>query len=107
MTNENNSNVHPIFQSILDSINPKTKPYNRLLEEDLTEPVAKPDLKEIAEKSHYEKRMSGDYEFLELTPDNIATFQLGFYSGCIHVTEQNIKKLEEKASPTLHRQDTN
>lgn len=103
MSNENKSNLHPIFEQIADAINPNKKPFNALQETDLKEPVQDKSLREIAIASHNKNRLCGYYPFLQLNDDNESTYTLGFVAGCMHVTQENIKKLAEENSPTLNR----
>lgn len=83
----------------------KTKPFNALQETDLKEPVQDKSLREIAIASHNKNRLCGHYPFLQLNDDNESTYTLGFVAGCMHVTQENIKKLQDEHCVTLNRQD--
>lgn len=58
------------------------------------------DYNKIATESHLRNRLSGEYPFLQLTPENIDTYRLGFVSACMYMTEQEIKKMESEAVDT-------
>lgn len=66
MSNENKSNLHPIFEQIADAINPNKKPFNALQETDLKEPV---NLQKEHEKNEYMKKIVWQYREDVLNPD--------------------------------------
>ena len=108
---KSNSNVHPIFQNILDTIDPSRKPFNALKEEDKAE-LNKRDkdmenLSVIARESHLRNRLSMMYDFLQLSPENISTYELGFISGSMYQLQKEIDELKKdhEECVTLNRQD--
>jgi len=96
-----------IFNSLADATRP-TRPYNALKERDkaeLNEKDAKEEtMAEIARKSHLNNRLSGHYDFLQLTPDNINTYELGFMAGVMYAAGEQIKLHEKMENVTLQRQ---
>ena len=93
-----------IFNSLAVATRP-TKPFNALKEQDKAELNAKDakeeTMAEIARKSHLNNRLSGHYDFLQLTPENINTYELGFMAGVMYATGEMDKLRERQSNPTL------
>jgi len=106
-SNNLNLNKMDIFNTLADATRP-TRPYNALKEQDKAELNAKDakeeTMAEIARKSHYNNRMSGMYDFLQLNDANENTYELGFMAGVMYAAGEQIKLHEKMENVTLQRQ---
>ncbi len=69
----------------------------------------------IATQKHYDRRLTGLYPYLQLTPENERTYQLGFCDGASHIADllqkqieimdQYIKQLERQKSEFLNQKN--
>ena len=96
----NNENLHPIFKDILDTINPQKQAQN-------DEDTKMEDLSVIARKSHNNNFLTWQYEFLHLTPENEATYELGCMAGVMYATGKLQRQtdkivISEENEKTLH-----
>lgn len=110
MSNEkNNSNLHPIFEQIADAINPNKKPFNRLIEEDLKEPVNQlkqwdnNPLAKAAYDAYKDDVIAGN---VSLTPESELGYIEGFLSGAKYGVQRANEIHKEVFAPTLERYNT-
>lgn len=112
MSNEKQpSNLHPMFESIADTINPNKKPFNRLLTQDLSEPV---NLQKEHEESEYMKKIIWQYWEDVLNP-NLPDITFTPLCESIYIRaaligagigmDGAIGILRKNEAPTLTRQD--
>lgn len=99
-----------MFKTLGDAFNPNKKPFNPLMEKDREyqnkEDKKMEDLSKVAVDKHYTDRMSREFDFLELTPDNINTYELGFRRGVAWASEQTLNLMDKQTkAPTLERNE--
>lgn len=106
MSNEKGQ-THPIFDGLMAAIHPsKNKldtPTLDAMQEQNKRDKEDESIAEIARKSHFNNRMSEMYYFLQLTPENEATYELGFMAGVMYATGEMNKLHDKQKTPTLER----
>lgn len=90
-----NENVHPIFKSILDTINPELNQQKKF-ESSVYE--------KAAIKAHTNDVLSGKFPYLHMTPENEETYIRAFLVGATYGMDVSIGILKKEEAPTVHRQ---